>query len=150
MRYEKLYELELNRMVDVAEMKGPTTELCIIRRISRDDSDSKIQLLDQLREQKFFVACHEIFVSEAHVHLVCEFLDLTLLHILGAPVFPTERQIAAIAGQARRPQTQHYEADQVQQILAGLQFLEKRGLVHSNLTLSTVVLNQTGHVKICM
>ena len=44
----KLYELDLNGMVDVVETKGPLTELFIVRQIPRDDSDRKVKLLNQV------------------------------------------------------------------------------------------------------
>jgi hypothetical protein len=33
------------------------------------------------------------------VDIVCEYMDLSLEHILGVPRFPTEKEVAAIVGQ---------------------------------------------------
>lgn len=40
-----------------------------------------------------------VFLSGTVVDIVCEYMDLSLEHILGAPRFPTEKEVAAIVGQ---------------------------------------------------
>lgn len=98
-RYDEIYQVELDSMLSVVERKGPLTELCIVRKTNKRGLDRKVELLNQLRGQSSFVECLEIFSSHSEVHLVYEFMDLTLLHVLGARLFPTEKQVAAIAGQ---------------------------------------------------
>jgi hypothetical protein len=41
-----------------------------------------------------------VFLSKTVMDIVCEYMDLSLEQILGAPRFPTEKEVAAIAGQA--------------------------------------------------
>jgi len=55
----------------------------------------------QLMEQPCFAGCFEVFGSASSPYLVCEYLSLTLGHILGLPLLPTEVEVAAIAGQVR-------------------------------------------------
>lgn len=55
----------------------------------------------QLMEQPCFARCFEVFGSASSPYLVCEYLSLTLGHILGLPLLPTEVEVAAIADQVR-------------------------------------------------
>ena len=98
-RYEERYKIDLNGMVTVVEGKGALAQLATVRQILRTDLDRKVRLLNQLRGNRSFVACIDIFLSNSIVQIVSEFMDLTLLHVLGTAVFPTEKQVAAIAGQ---------------------------------------------------
>ena len=98
-RYEVRYKIDLNGMVTVVERKGNLTQLVTVRQTFKTDLDRKVRLLNQLRGHRSFVACIELFLSDSIVHIVGEFMDLTLLHVLGARGFPTEKQVAAIAGQ---------------------------------------------------
>ena len=98
-RYQEKYKVDLNGMVTVAESRGTSNKLVTVRQTSNVDLDRKIRLLTQLRKCPSFVACIELFLSDSIVHIVGEFMDLTLLHVLGVPVFLSEKEVAAIAGQ---------------------------------------------------
>ena len=98
-RYEERYQIDLNGMVTVVEGKGALAQLVTVRQIPKTDLDRKVRLLNQLRGHRSFVACIELFLSDSIMQIVSEFMDFTLLHVLATAVFPTEKQVAAIAGQ---------------------------------------------------
>ena len=70
----------------------------MVRQVSTIKLDRKAQLFRQLRGQ-YFLTCFEMFQSGPMADLVFEYMDLSLLQILGAPLFPAEKHIVAIAAQ---------------------------------------------------
>jgi hypothetical protein len=98
-QYTKMHELEMGGTVNIAEKKGPLSGRVLIRRTSNMGLDYKIRLLTQLRRRPYFLETMGVFLSGTVVDIVCEYMDLSLEHILGAPRFPTEKEVAAIVGQ---------------------------------------------------
>jgi hypothetical protein len=89
----------LNGLVDIAKGKEPLGSRVLVRQTSNQRLDGKLRILAQFRRQPYFVQTIEVFLSDSMVDVVCEYVDLTLLHILACPRFPTEKEVAAIAGQ---------------------------------------------------
>ena len=98
-KYVQKHQLELNGLVDIAKGKEPLGNRVLVRQTSNQRLDGKLRTLAQFRRQPYFVQTFEVFLSGTMVDVVCEYVDLTLLHILGCPRFPTEEEVAAIAGQ---------------------------------------------------
>jgi hypothetical protein len=97
-KYDKVYEVDLMGTVTVAERRPPSLGLVMVRQVSTIELDRKVKLFRQLRGQ-YFLTCFEMFESGLLADLVFEYMDLSLLQILGAPLFPAEKHIVAIAAQ---------------------------------------------------
>jgi hypothetical protein len=97
-KYDKVYEVDLMGTVTVAERRPPSSGLVMERQVSTIELDRKAKLFRQLRGQ-YFLTCFEMFGSRPLADLVFEYMDLSLLQILGAPLFPAEKHIVAIAAQ---------------------------------------------------
>lgn len=80
---------------------GVPGDILAIHTVTRDNQDRKVQLLNQVQNPALFVRIIKVFFSEDMMHIVREDIDITLMHILVAPVFPQEAHIAAITGKAR-------------------------------------------------
>jgi hypothetical protein len=98
-QYTKMHELEMGSTVNIAEKKGPLSGRVLIRQTSNMGLDNKIRLLTQLHQRPHFLETTGVFLSGTVMDIVCEYMDLSLEHILGVPRFPTEKEVAAIAGQ---------------------------------------------------
>lgn len=100
-KYTKCFEVDLGRKYAVGRRKRIFKNLVLIRQTDKTMLDWKLRLLRQLRTHSSFIACFEVFSvdSSLDVHLVCEYVDLNLLHLMQVPVVPSEGQVAAVAGQ---------------------------------------------------
>lgn len=99
--YEKRFLHDLDGSVTVVEKKDGTPGLWAVRTVPRQNADHQIRLLSQLQNPSLFVNVLEIFVSGSMMHIVREHMDITLSHILAAPMFLQEVHVAAIAGKER-------------------------------------------------
>jgi hypothetical protein len=100
--YIKTHEIELlkkDRMAAVVQTRGPGEGLFLIRRLQKEKLERVRNLLEQTKTQPFFLETREIFVSSTMLDLVCEHVNILLHHILGVSRFPSEAEVAAIAGQ---------------------------------------------------
>ncbi|KAJ9493248.1 hypothetical protein H2202_011293 [Exophiala xenobiotica] len=97
--YKRCFELELNGKVDIAIPQTSSPKLVVVRRAATTNLDHQMQTLLQLMEQPYFARCFEVFGSVSSPYFVCEYLSLTLGHIMGLPLFPTEVEVMAITGQ---------------------------------------------------
>jgi hypothetical protein len=98
-KYRQKDEIELNRRVSVAQANDRLGASVLVRQISKERLYRKLRILAQFRRQPYFPKTFEIFFSDSIVDVVCEYVELTLRHIFEALRFPTEKEIAAIAGQ---------------------------------------------------
>lgn len=103
--YVQKYEIALNGLVSVAQRKETLGNHVLVRQTSKERLYRKLRLLAQFRRKPYFLQSFEVFISDSTVDIVCDYIDLTLLHILGNPRFPTENEVAAIAGQGSLPYT---------------------------------------------
>ena len=97
-KFDRIYELEMNGPVVVAERRSRPGELAMVRQISNTELDRKRRNLQQLRPPHF-AAYLDIFQFKGQVSLVYKYIDLSLLHLVAAPTFPTEKHIRAIVAQ---------------------------------------------------
>ncbi|KAK5215861.1 hypothetical protein LTR96_011182 [Exophiala xenobiotica] len=130
--YKRCIELELNGKVDIAIPQTSSPKLVVVRRAATTNLDHQMQTLLQLMAQPYFARCFEVFGSVSSPYFVCEYLSLTLGHIMGLPLFPTEVEVVAITGQ----------------LVEALAFLERHNLAHEGLSMSNILLNDDGYVKI--
>jgi hypothetical protein len=98
-QYKQCFELELNGKVDIAVPRASTPKLVVIRRAATSDFNRQANELLQIMKQPYFAKCFEVFGSVSSPYFVCEYLSLTLGHLLAVPTFPTEVEVRAIAGQ---------------------------------------------------
>lgn len=101
-KYQKRYQIDLDGMVTVVQPRGRSTALFVVRRILNRTSSDQLSLLQHLCQESTFVRFYEAYSSAHLCHFICEYMDMTLEHLMGAPVYPEEKHIAAIAGQVIR------------------------------------------------
>jgi hypothetical protein len=98
-KYLQKDEIELNGPVSVAQENGRLGTCVLVRQMSNERLYRKLRILAQFRRQRYFPKTIEIFISGSMVDVVCEYVDLNLLHISGSLRIPTEKELAAIGGQ---------------------------------------------------
>ena len=108
--YNKEYTIELGGLVNVAERKYPAHGQVGVKEFSGQDAESKLSRLRQIPEDfrnRYFVTCIEVFNFHNALHLITEYMTISLLHIVKAPRYPREKQVAAIIGQVDSSIPQH-------------------------------------------
>jgi hypothetical protein len=98
-KYRQKDEIELNGRVSIAQANDSLGACVLVRQMSKERLYRKLRILAQFRRQPYFPKTFEIFFSDSMVDVVCEYVELTLRHIFEALRFPTEKEVAAIAGQ---------------------------------------------------
>lgn len=100
--YNKEYTIELGGLVAVAERKHPAHGLVVVKEFSGHNAESKLSILRQIPESiqsSYFVSCLEVFHFQNVLHIITEYMTISLLQIVAAPRYPRENQVAAIIGQ---------------------------------------------------
>lgn len=95
---QKVYELKFDGYIAVAVRKPPSCELVTVKNFLGSDSDKKVKRLQQTQHQNF-VAFLEAFHFEGAVHVVLDYIPISLAHLVASPAYPSELQLAAILGQ---------------------------------------------------
>ncbi|KAK5044693.1 hypothetical protein LTR84_010585 [Exophiala bonariae] len=98
-KYLQKDEIELNGLVSVAQENGRLGTCVLVRQMSNESLYRELRILAQFRRQRYFPKTIEIFFSGSMVDVVCEYVDLNLLHISESLRIPTEKELAAIGGQ---------------------------------------------------
>ena len=105
MRYEspwkslqKVYELKLDGFIAVAIRKPPSCELVTVKNISGPDKERKVKMLQRIQHANF-VAFQESFHFEDSVHIILDYVPLSLAQLVSSPAYPTEPQLASILAQ---------------------------------------------------
>lgn len=101
-KYTQCRVIRLNALIGVAKRIGFPEDVVLIRQTSKERLYAKGRLLAQFRQQPFFLKTFEIFYSSLTVDIVCEFVELSLLHLVDYARLPTQKEVVAIAGQASR------------------------------------------------
>lgn len=96
--YNTGYQVQLGGPVSVAERKGPGFGLVVIKQLSTANPNGKLSML-RLISGGSFLRCIEIFHFEEVLHVVSEYMTMSLLQIVAAPRYPHESHVAAIIGQ---------------------------------------------------
>ena len=100
--FNKEYTVELGGLVAVAERRNPAHGLVVVKEFSGKDAGSKLSILRQIPESiqnRYFVSCLEVFHFQNILYVITECMTISLLHIVAAPRYPRENQVAAIIGQ---------------------------------------------------
>ena len=100
--YNKEYTIELAGLITVAERKHPAHGLVIVKGFSSHNAETKLSGLRQIPENiqsSYFVSCIEVFNFQNILHIITEYMTLSLLQLVAAPRYPRENQVAAIMGQ---------------------------------------------------
>lgn len=95
---QKVYELKLDSFIIVAIRKNSSCELVIVKNFVGFDRDKKIKRLQQTQHQNF-VNFLEVFDFEESVHVVLDYVSISLAHMVASPAYSTEPHLAAILGQ---------------------------------------------------
>ena len=95
---QKVYELKLDGFITVAVRRPPSCELVTVKSFVGSDSQQKMERLQQTHHENF-VAFLETFRSEGSLHVVLDYIPISLAHMIASPAYPTELQLAAILGQ---------------------------------------------------
>lgn len=96
--YNRDYHVELGGPVSVAERRGPGFGLVVVKQLSIANADGKLSML-RLISGDSFVRCIEIFCFDDVLHVVSEYMTMSLLQIVAAPRYPRKIHVAAIIGQ---------------------------------------------------
>jgi hypothetical protein len=96
--YVRDYQVKLGGPISVAERKGPSLRLVVVKQLSTANIDGKLSIL-RLILGGSFIRCIEIFRFEDVLHIVSEYIIMSLLQIVAAPRYPRESHMAAIIGQ---------------------------------------------------
>lgn len=97
-KYNRDYQVELGGPVSVAERKAPDSGLVVVKQLSTATPDGKLSML-RLISGGSFIRCIEIFHFEDVLHVVSEYMTMSLLQIVAAPRYLRESHVAAIIGQ---------------------------------------------------
>ena len=100
--YNKDYQLELGGLVTVAGRRCPVSELVVIKELLGSSTDATLSVLHQI-QGSCFVNCVEIFHFRNALHVISEYMMMSLLQIVAAPQYPNENQVTAIIGQVNFP-----------------------------------------------
>lgn len=95
---QKVYELKLDGFIIVAIRKDSSCELVTVKNFVGFDRDEKVKRLQQTQHQNF-VGFLEAFDFEGSVHVVLDYVPISLAHMVASPAYPTEPHLAAILGQ---------------------------------------------------
>lgn len=91
--YIRDYQVELGGPVSVAERKAPGFGLVIIKQLSTANPNRKLSML-RLISGGSFLCCLEIFHFEDVLHVVSEYMTMSLLQIVAAPRYPRKSHVA--------------------------------------------------------
>ena len=100
--YNKEYQIELGGLVTVAERKYPASGLIVVKELLGPSAESKLSMLRRIPDaiqSPYFVSWVEVFHFENVLHVISEYMTVSLLQIVAAPRYPRENHVAAIIGQ---------------------------------------------------
>src|ERR1700712_4502789 len=84
-KYKRGHQIMLNDFVIVAQKTKSPGGRVLVRQIDKENLDRKIRLLVQWRRKSFFLESSEVFRSGQTIYVICEYVDLTLDHLLACP-----------------------------------------------------------------
>jgi len=96
--YEKIYQLMLDRFVTVAVQKKPPSKCVVVKRFSEPECQQELQMISSIRHEKI-VTVLETFRFEGGFYVILERMSISLTQIVASPPYPSEKELAAIAGQ---------------------------------------------------
>ena len=74
----------------------------MIKELPGSSADATLSTLCQI-QGSCFVNCVEVFRFENALHVILEYMTMSLLQIVAAPQYSNENQVAAIIGQVNFP-----------------------------------------------
>ena len=95
---QKVYELKLDGFVTVAIRRPPSYELVTVKNFVGSDGHQKVNKLQHTQYQNI-VGFLEAFHFAGSIHVVFDYVPISLAHIVASPAYPTEIQLAPILGQ---------------------------------------------------
>lgn len=75
--YDKDYQLELGGLVTVAGRRCPASELVVIKELPGSSADATLSVLHQI-QGSYFVNCVEIFHFRNALHVISEYMTMSL------------------------------------------------------------------------
>lgn len=147
--YEKSHVRDFGEDVVVALRRRPASGRVMVKPLKRTDVARKLALFNRISSDRV-LRCFEICETAASADLVFEYMDCTFTQIVGMVTFPSELELAAIAGQVHFQDIQWLLPSLHRQITEALQYLAGQKIFHGHLRLSNIFLRDDGWVKICM
>lgn len=99
--YEKVFDLDLNGPVTVAQRKAPLSGLVAMRTFSLTAAEKALFTHKRIRHD-CIVEALDAFTTETSFYVILEHMPISLEQIVDSVKYPTERQLAAILGQVRQ------------------------------------------------
>ncbi|KAF2182663.1 hypothetical protein K469DRAFT_521251, partial [Zopfia rhizophila CBS 207.26] len=130
-KYGKTHPRELAGKVTIVVKLPAREEQFVVRSLSGEDVEKKLPNIRQFHHENL-IRTYEIFAYNDAFYLISEFMCISLKHVRRCPKYPNEKQLVAI----------------VKQALNGICFLTSKKLAHNALTLSNILINADGSVKI--
>lgn len=96
--YEKLFEIDLNGPVTVAQGKARLSGLVAVRSFSVTDAEKALYMHGRVWHANI-VKTLEAFTTETSFYIVLEHMPISLYQIVESAKYPTERQLAAMLRQ---------------------------------------------------
>jgi hypothetical protein len=102
--YERVFDLNLNGPVTVAQRKAPLSGLVAVRAFPVKAAEKVLYMCHRVRHDNI-VEVLDAFTTEKAFYIVTEHMPISLEQVVDSTKYPTERQLAAILRQARQIQT---------------------------------------------
>jgi hypothetical protein len=99
-QYDKIYDLDLGGLIEVAVRKTSPIELVHIRRFSKPATETALHLFRNLQNPNIINALN-VLTLEDSLYVVLEYMPISLEEIVRSPAYPDERQLAIILRQVR-------------------------------------------------
>jgi serine/threonine protein kinase len=97
-KYEKIYDVELGGLMEVAIRKSPPVKLVHVRAFPTEVAEKTLHVYRQLQHRNIVTAL-EAFTTNNGLYIVLEHMPLSLERIVRSPAYPDEQQLAAILRQ---------------------------------------------------
>jgi len=98
--YEKIYDLDLGGLVEVAVRRAPPAQLVHVRTFSSAAAEKTLHMFRQIQDRNI-IAALDAFITDKGLYIVLEHMPVSLEWIVRSPAYPDERQLAAVLGQVR-------------------------------------------------
>jgi hypothetical protein len=99
--YEKVFNLDLNGPVTVAQRKAPLSGLVAVKTFSLPAAEKALFMHKRARHD-CIVEALDAFTTDTSFHVILEHMPVSLEQIVHGAKYPTERQLATILGQVRQ------------------------------------------------
>ena len=145
--YSKDYRRQLGSSVVIIYKRSATSQLFAMKDITGSDTDHKVNVLQQIQHENL-ISAFEVFQFNNTTSIIFEYMAVSLDNINSSALRPNELQIATIIHQVSSIPGEICRYLLKAKVLNGIAFLASKGMVHGDITCSTVLISREGDVKI--